>query len=302
MKRLADTFFYGNFFVGLCAVALCIETNVQHRYPLNDVLFYCMAGLAVTWYYTSLYITDIPAVDLNERVTWYRRNQRVMLVVQRLTLLLLVVISIAYVIKHAKGFAGLGVVHYVQLSLFPLVALAYTYHLIPFLNVKKLRRIGWLKPFIIGFVWSGIVSVYPVFCLQIESHQTGHFFHLPSFWLWLKNLMFISTLCIMFDIKDYESDREHQLKTYAVQFGINNTIRYIIIPLVLAGMTSFFMFTVSHHFPAERILLNAIPYILLLICSYTLHKKHSIIYYLFVIDGLMIIKAIFGTASILLLK
>ncbi len=302
MKKLADTFFYGNYFVGLCAIALCVETNVQHRYPLNDALFYWMAGLGVTWYYTSLYIADIPDQDLNSRVTWYRRNKHLVAAIQKITLLALMALAITYVLRYSKGFAAMGFLHYLQLSLFPLVALAYTYHLLPFVNVKKLRRIGWLKPFVIGFVWSGIVSVYPVFCLQLEQGQVGQFFQWPSVWLWLKNLMYITTLCIMFDIKDYESDRTFALKTYAVQFGITNTIRYIIIPLVVAGMAAFFMFTLSHHFPAARIAMNAIPYVLLLASAYTLYTKRSILYYLFVIDGLMIIKAIFGIASILLIK
>jgi hypothetical protein len=84
--------------------------------------------------------------------------------------------------------------------LFPIVALTYTFNLLPFPEIKKLRRIGWLKPFIIGFVWSGIVSVYPIIFYQLQIGSVQDFFALPSGWLWLKTsclfLRFVSCLIL----------------------------------------------------------------------------------------------------------
>jgi 4-hydroxybenzoate polyprenyltransferase len=190
-----------------------------------------------------------------------------------------------------------------QIFIFPAIALIYTFNILPFSETKKLRRIGWLKPFAIGLVWSGVVSVYPIIFYQIQVGSHAPFFALPSGLLWLKNFIFVSTLCIMFDLKDYESDKQEGLKTYAVQLGISKTISFIIIPLVCIGIFTFLKFHAS--IPASNvfaIILNLIPYLLLLICAYSLRKHKSIIYYLFVIDGLMIVKAVCGIAGVLFIK
>lgn len=302
-KKLTDTFFYGNLFAGLCAMALCIETNMQHALKLNGIHFYTIIFFGTVYYYTFLYLKGVPVNDLNERVVWYKVNPLVLKKTQNIILIFLVADVFFFIWKYKESFATLNSIKYGQIILFPLIALTYTYNLLPFPNMKKLRRIGWLKPFVIGFVWSGFVTVYPIIFYQIQIGSHAEIFALPSGWLWLKNFMFISTLCIMFDIKDYEEDKVNGLKTFAVQFGASNTIRFIIIPLVLIGIFSFLRFTIHQGFPFLRIAINFIPYILLLISAYTLlHKKRSIIYYLSVIDGLMIVKAICGIAGVLLLK
>ncbi|HNL82947.1 MAG TPA: hypothetical protein PKG56_06090, partial [Chitinophagaceae bacterium] len=128
-------------------------------------------------------------------------------------------------------------------------------------------------------------------------------FAMPSGLLWLKNFMFISTLCVMFDLKDFEIDKKDGLKTFAVQFGVSNTIKYIIIPLVIICIAAFIIFVEQNHFPYQRILLNIIPYLFLILISFALlKKKRKIIYYLFVIDGLMILKAICGILGMLIIK
>ncbi len=302
-RKLIDIFFYGNLFAGLCAVALCIETSVQHKLKLNGIHFYTLVFFGTVYYYTFLYLKAVPATDYNERVAWYRVKYSVLKKTQNIILIFLLADAFFFVWKYHESFATLNSHKYGLILLFPLIALTYTYNILPLPSRTKLRRIGWLKPFVIGFVWSGIVTVYPIIFYQIQVGSHVEIFSLPSGWLWLKNLMFISTLCIMFDIKDYEDDRTHGLKTYSVQFGTNNTIRYIIIPLVLIGIFSFLMFTIHKGFPAFRIAMNLVPYLLLIVSAYSLlHKKRSIIYYLFFIDGLMVLKAICGVAGTLLIK
>ncbi len=302
LKKLTDIFFYGNLFAGICAVSLCIETTVQHGLRLNGLHFYTLIFFGTVYYYTFLYVNGVPVENLNDRVVWYKIKLSVLKKTQNIILLFLIADILFFVGKYFDSFKTLNGPKYGLILVFPLIALTYTFNILPFPNIKKLRRIGWLKPFIIGFVWSGFVSVYPIIFYQIQVGSHAEVFSFPSGWLWLKNMMFISTLCIMFDLKDYKEDKEQGLKTFAVQFGIQNTIRFIIIPLVLVGLFAFYMFTIKHHFPVSRIIINSIPYLLLLISAYSLKKQRSIIYYLSVIDGLMIVKAICGIAGVMLLK
>jgi 4-hydroxybenzoate polyprenyltransferase len=294
-KKIFNTFFFGNFFAGFCAVALCIETNFQHGLALNGVQFYAFIFLATAYYYTFSYTKGTPDHVLNERVIWYKKNELILKKSQAFILILILIDLLLFIVKYHQSIFHLNSIKFGQITIFPLIALAYTFNLLPFSDVKKLRTVGWLKPFAIGFVWSGIVSVYPIIFYQIQLGSHANFFSLPSGLLWLKNFMFVSTLCIMFDLKDYDHDKQEGLKTYAVQLGIIKTISFIIIPLVCLGIITFLKFhasIASNNTPS--ILLNLLPYLLLLISAYSLRKHKSIIYYLSVIDGLMIVKAVCG--------
>jgi 4-hydroxybenzoate polyprenyltransferase len=143
--------------------------------------------------------------------------------------------------------------------------------------------------------------VYPLLFHQVE---TGNMYPLSflSFWFFAKNWMFITVLCIMFDIKDYAADYNRRIKTFVVQAGLRKTIFYIIIPLCLLGFISYIIFVSIHHFPLTRILFNCVPFILLIIVAYSLHRRKPILYYLAVIDGLMLVKAACGILGVLLVK
>ncbi|MBX2931215.1 MAG: UbiA family prenyltransferase [Chitinophagaceae bacterium] len=304
IKKLTHTFFFGNFFYGLCAVMLSIETNMQHELSLNGIHFYTILFLGTIWYYNYSYLKHIPNNFHNERTLWYKQHEVTLRQFQKIILILLIADIAFFVWEYQESFAAMNSMQYGQILLFPVIALTYTFNLLPFPEIRKLRRIGWLKPFVIGFVWSGLVSVYPVIFYQLQTnHVQADVFAMPSGLLWLKNFMFISTLCIMFDIKDFEEDKSEGLKTFTVQIGAKNTIRFIIIPLVIIGILAFVLFVEKNNFSYQRIIPNAIPYILLIITAYSLlYKKRKIIYYLFVIDGLMIVKAICGIAGMLLIK
>ena len=117
--------------------------------------------------------------------------------------------------------------------------------------------------------------------------------------LFVKNFMFITVLCIMFDIKDYAADHNQQLKTFVVKAGLRKTIFVILIPLCIMGLASYIIYGFVRHFTVARMIMNTIPFILLLMVAYSMHNRRSIFYYLIVIDGLMMVKALFGIVGML---
>jgi hypothetical protein len=58
-------------------------------------------------------------------------------------------------------------------------------------------------------------------------------------------------------------------------------------------------FAVYRNFSPVTVLLNLIPFICLLVVAFSLHKPRKILYYLIVIDGLLLVKAICGITGIL---
>ena len=157
----------------------------------------------------------------------------------------------------------------------------------------NLRNTGWLKAFVIGFVWAGCVGLIPIVVLQIENASYSVDIIL-LFGLFVKNWMFCTVNAMMFDFKDYADDSNKQLQTFVVRFGLSKTISFIIIPLVVIGMISAVLFMEYRHLGILSISINLIPFLLLLIVSYSMYRQKSIFYYLIIIDGLVLIKAICG--------
>ena len=131
---------------------------------------------------------------------------------------------------------------------------------------------------------------------EIKNRKT------KAFRFFIKNFMYISLLAILFDIKDYAADHNLKLKTFVVRMGLHKTIFLIIIPLTILGFISLLIFAFLMHFPPWRIIINSIPFVLLVIVSWTMTSRKSILYYLAVIDGLMLLKALCGIFAYLLVK
>lgn len=298
-RKFVSLIFFGNYFYAACSVALAIEAGVQMNIALNPPLFYLLLAAGTIVYYTRAYVTESTAATNNPRTKWYQQHTSHAKFSQLILTVFVIGGGIFYAAKYYKGLFSLSVVNWMGILSVPVAALLYyglSWH-----NIFrfKLRQNGWLKPFVIGFVWAGTVTIYPIIfkAVQTQSAYPVSFF---SAWLFIKNWMFITVLCIMFDIKDYATDHNQQLKTFVVRTGLRKTIFLIIIPLTIAGWLAFLIFSKYNHFPVFRVAVNSIPFILLLMTAYSMHRRKSILYYLIIIDGLMIVKAACGILGTLI--
>jgi hypothetical protein len=297
-RPLVRTLVFGNYYYALCAVALSAEASLQQRYPLNGFSFYLLLFLAVVLYYNQAYLmTEGPGTAGNIRSLWYARNRRFLLGLQYSFLLLLVAVGLSVLLKNPESVTALTVTEWLLIFLFPFVSAMY--YGVGFSGRRLvLRNVGWLKPFIIGFTWAGLVTVYPILYYCIENNMRYEVTTLGIF-LFIKNLMFVTVLCIMFDIKDYAMDYNVSLKTFVVKFGLRRTIYYILIPLCVLGLVLFMGYTISQGFHPARIFFNLVPFISVIAVAWSLHSRRSIFYYLFIIDGLMLLKAACGIAGMI---
>ncbi len=303
MNGLTRLLFFGNYFYGFCAVALSIEANLQQHIPLNSLTYYLFVFAATVLYYTHAYIAEPASIPehKNKRAAWYARN-RTMISWSQLLLTIICLSTGSYLLKENwNNLLALKSWQWLLILIFPVVAALYYGSLSPGASKQSLRNNGWIKPFVIGFVWAGAVTVYPVVFSDLE-HQRLDRPNLFMILLTLKNLMYISLLCILFDIKDYATDYNKQLQTFVVRYGLRFTLFSIIIPLSLAGLGVFLVFTTLRGFPLETILINMIPFLLLITVAYSMHRRKSILYYLAIIDGLMLVKAICGIAGMIFIK
>lgn len=298
-NSIIKTIFFGNYFYGICAVGLSIEASLQQEFPLNSMLYYALVFMSSVFYYTVAYVGEPTGRDVtNTREAWYIRNRKRIKQRQIILAVLIIVCSVLFLTNIREQLWRTSLTNWFLIFLFPAVAGMYYG-----INTRQwggvnLRKIGWLKPFVIGFTWAGFVTVFPVISYSIE-HGVEFVPVFKNLLLFIKNFMFVSVLCILFDIKDYATDANQQLKTFVVKTGLRKTIFYIIIPLSAIGLGSFLLYAITNQFHLLKILLNTVPFILLIIVAYSLHRRRAITYYLAIIDGLMLVKAVCGSVAMI---
>jgi 1,4-dihydroxy-2-naphthoate octaprenyltransferase len=165
----------------------------------------------------------------------------------------------------------------------------------PFIN---LRSYGLLKPVVIGCIWAGVGVYAPYLYLKLSQQYYKGMSHLPI--LFVSNALYISVIAVLFDIKDFESDANKQMKTLVVRIGLTKTINWFVVPLAALILLATLRYSYLHQFTGYQILLNTIPLILLISVSYQMHQRKSILYYLAIIDGLIVVKAACGLIATLL--
>ncbi|UAY55119.1 UbiA prenyltransferase family protein [Arachidicoccus terrestris] len=316
-KKITEFVFFGNYFYALCTVALSMEASLQQGVPLNTPAYYVLLVAGTIVYYTYAYMGELHLFNAfskkiglprtaattnsyyNRRTHWYTRNYRTITITQFVYTLIAITAALYLAIKEFHEIFSLHADEWLMLLLVPMVAFFYYGNdYFPFIKIN-LRNSGWLKPFIIGFVWAGAVTIYPVmfYKWQINQHYE---ISVMSIWLLIKNWMYISVLCIMFDIKDYADDYNRHLKTFVVRVGLRRTIFSILLPLIAIGLMALWGFASNQHFDGPRTLINTLPFIALLSVAYSMHKRKPILFYLIVIDGLMLLKGICGVIGYLL--
>ncbi|MBW7839008.1 MAG: UbiA family prenyltransferase [Chitinophagaceae bacterium] len=308
--------FFGNYFYALCVLSLAIEASLQQSIELNSPSFYLLLGAATVVYYTYAYMGEISfkvaflrrKIKLttssqynyyNLRTHWYHQNSRLLNISQIVLSGLVLYAAFDLAILRFHHIFSLTFSEWVMLISVPVVALLYYGNeYFPMFKIN-LRKTGWVKPFVIGFVWAGVVTIYPPLFRQwqLDLHYSFNFLVL---WLFIKNWMYVSVLAIMFDIKDYADDANREVKTFVVRVGLRKTIFRILLPLIIIGLISFTIFAYEKSFGLMHYLINLVPFILLLIVAYSMHRRRPILYYLFIIDGLMLVKGICGILGVVL--
>lgn len=296
MKNFIKFIFLGNYFIGLLAIALSVESNVQLRLPLNSATYYILLFSVTVFYYTYAYIGPLYSKSKNPRSEFYRKNHKFILWSQRFLITVFVILGGIFFIKNFKSVEHLNVLYWTILIIMLLSAFFY-YSLLPKSFYKiNLRNTGWLKAFIIGFVWACCANLLSFIILQVEKGQ-HRVDPVLLLWLFVKNWMFCTVNAIMFDIKDYAHDSNKELKTFVVRFGLRKTIYFILLPLIIIGLFSLIAFATVRNYGVLTIALNLIPFILLLMIAWSMLRPHKIMYYLIVIDGLIFLKALCGIAG-----
>jgi len=290
--------FYSNFFMGLMSIALNFETNIKIGLPLNSISYYLLiSSLSVLFYLFAYNVPKKYNTASNARTKFYIDYRKSIKQFNIMTFLI-VISSACYIFYQAwEKLLHLHYAHYlVLLGTFVLCTSYYNWKF-----GFSLRRFTWLKPILIAWTWA-ITTVYlPILMLEIEN---GIPFNVDArfYFLFTQTFMYFIVNAIIFDMKDFEDDTNRGLKTFVVKYGINTTLNRIIFPFIGLGFLSFISFGVWYQLPFHRILFMLIPIAMMAVFAYRLHRPKSILYYLMAIDGMIVVKAIFGILSVILFE
>jgi 4-hydroxybenzoate polyprenyltransferase len=300
--QAGKTIVLSNLFYGLCAVSLCMETNYLLHLPLNYFVFYVLVAAVSAIYYTYIYLQVSASKLDDERLAWYRKHRKAIIIYFILLILSVIVAGIFYLFHFTVNHANWGLREWAGLLVFPLIALGYSNNPLHSKKLPYLRKMGFIKPFAIGFVWAGLVSYYPLIFFELKYATTLPVNNFTAANLFIQNFLFIAILCILFDVRDLPYDKQRGLQTFPVRLGNAATLQWVIVPLTILLLLLTVIHIEDHQLVWQLFNIRTIPVLLLLPVSYGATKSRSVWYYLVLIDGMMLLKALFGIAHILIFE
>lgn len=271
IKNFSNFFFFGSIFISLCAVALCIETNLLLHLPLNKISFYIFVFAATLVQYNLHYLFKTKAVAGSARLAWSQKNKNIHLALIAVGILLITFTLFSFRLHH-----------FVILLILGAIAFLYSFPFLPFTNKKRIKDFGLLKIITLSLLWTLVTVWFPA----DQSDFSGFSFQL----IFVRRFIFIFVLCLLFDIRDTAIDRQEKISTLAVKLGIKRSylLCYLLIVFFIALSVIQYL-----HLPDKAQLIAMLASAILTILTIEYSKKNnSDIVHLALIDGMMLLQAL----------
>lgn len=282
---MADPFIFGNFFISLCASALVLSTYILLGLPPKFdglVLFVFFATLALYNFHRLMGIRKIKPEDQGEITGWAARHQ--------FALLMLIIIGVG-----GMGFFFFQLPSTIGLVFLPLGSVTLLYEL-PLLKFEKqfqrLRNVWFSKALVITAVWGITTAIFPALNAGIP---------LTDFRIWMvfiERILFIAIIALCFDARDVIYDAREGLKTVPVVFGEAVTLRlYQILAGALAVVSGLHLLILQWQpWSAFAMLISTATTFIVVTKA---REKKGDYYYLFVVDGMLLLQWLLLSISLL---
>jgi 4-hydroxybenzoate polyprenyltransferase len=270
LKFIVDFLLFSSLFISGCAVVMVYQTVQLLGLPALNSDFYAFVFWSTMASYNFHWSLTPTAYSSSQRIAWSQRHKSL-----EWGLFALSGLSAAYYLFFCHRYIG-----WISISVF--LTFLYTAPKIPLVPFTYLRKIAVGKTLFLTSVWTYITAVLPVLIAGIPLHWSVLQWTMHRFFL-------IYAICILFDYRDREQDREagiRSLVTYLSDKG-NDRLFYASLGLALLSVMTLFGGLFS------GVVVSALcgP-ILILAWIYPRAKKSRSDYlYYFVLDGLMAISA-----------
>lgn len=268
---------HSNVFISLSAVALALATQIQlglepHIHPYLFLVFF--ATFFEYNFHRLITIVKNPIALQTEKYKWVNKNKSLFYILMSLS-------AIGFVLF------ALMAKKEVLMALSPIALITLLYSLPAtktIFNNLRLRRIPYVKIFLIAIVWTAVTVIIPVI------HADKHFLPSTVFLMLFERFLFILAITIPFDIRDMEADRNAGLKTIPLTIGYKNALLLSNALLCLFGALS-----IAHYAHEQQFhVLFALLFSTIITGVVLINKKlqHNELYHYFYLDGMMFVQGL----------
>ncbi len=269
MRRLFQFILSHSIFIAFCAAALSFQTGqlmgiAVSGYLLSFIFFGVLAGYNAYWLISRYSFSSTHSF----RSLFATSPYSFFVLISALLGMLFCLIYFYWVLSNML-IAGI---------LFVL----YLLPILPFKQLKWIRRIGFLKTVLLAFTWALITTLIP---LQVPIWAMGSLASL----VFIGRFLFMLLLCIIFDKRDEGVDKIRGLQSLATLF--RPLILHFLIAVIFIGYI-FINYCMKGYGVkiVQVIALTMIGLVTLIMYIVSMQKKGYLFYY-FGVDGLMFFSA-----------
>lgn len=271
VRYIFHFFLFTSLFISGCALLMVNQTNLllQLQYDAPDyllfVFFATLCSYNFHWYLTP----DMPSETL--RIEWTRRNKTL-----HLALFITGLTGSAWYFFHF-------IEHWFWLTGSVVLTFLYSAPKLNFFPFHHLRKIAVGKTIFLAFVWMYVTTFLPI---ALDDRHWG----LSATLFCIHRFFLIYAICIIFDYRDRQWDREQGIRSMITWFSERGVNAIFVISLLLFALsTAWFCYleTGLLHF-----FILLLPGILTALLYPHARKNFSDYLFYFVLDGLMMLSAL----------
>ncbi|WP_165784710.1 UbiA family prenyltransferase [Solitalea longa] len=286
LKKAFDLFVFGNFWVGLCAVAQGLLTYLLiGQRPSVSILL--ILFLATFFIYNIRIVLNYSVIIKNKDL--YTSSRMICVANHVNGIRLLTYLSVVLIIPFVISIKLNSIL---ALSVGALLALAYS---LPVLRMKKggLRQIAGAKTFLISLIWASCTVLVPILDSGVQLS------YLDIVLLFTKRFILVFCLAVIFDIRDIEADLNSGLKTIANALGPTKA-KMLCYALIIIHSLLITLYDLPLH---PSIYLALVIFLLVVVWFiYRSFPKKSDYFYLFWVDGMFALQYLLILTSIYIEK
>jgi 1,4-dihydroxy-2-naphthoate octaprenyltransferase len=221
LLRFFDVIIYTSIFTACCAVGLCMATEKL----IDPASVHLITKLHLLIFGSTLLVYNIPRLLPSANGTQAKSSAL------RKWYLLFCVVGL---LLTSAALYGQPLPVLILCASLGTLAFSYFLPVLPFGTKKRLRDYGWLKICVLTGVWTLATTVLPM--VAMHKQATNYPLEIAM------RFAFVFVLCLLFDIRDIETDLNNNIRTLPHKMGLAMSYRFIGILLIVFAVFSALQF------------------------------------------------------------
>ena len=271
-KNALDFLGYSNLFLALAVFCSTFQGRFIFKHVNDSAISFSVLNFVAAFFLYNLqriYQSSLPTTD--SRLLWYCKNKKWIFTLAILLGVLLFQPLWYIVVDYKEG-----------ILVYCVCAILSVFYFLPPLNFRKTP---YMKQFYIAFIWVIVCIVIPF--MFDESFFLGlKVFYKDEILYVISQFCFIAALCIPFDIRDFNKDKEEGTRSVPVMIGIKNAKWFSISLLFIYFILSFFIEVKS------LVGIRGIVFVAASLVVWFSDTHRHRYYYIYLADGIIVLQTV----------